>query len=349
MLLAALRDLQWRRRRFLLAVLGAGLVFATSLVGVGLSAAFRNEVDRTLEGIGADAWLVDETVAGPFSLTMPLPVETAAVAATLAGVEEAAPLLFSRWVITSGEAVDVNLIGVVPGALGSPPPSEGAALSGNGQAIADRSLGYDVGDRIDLGGTDVEIVGTVSGATLYGGSANVYVTLEDAQRVVFAGEPFATTVVTRGRPAADALPPGLKVMTNADVKADALRVLANAVATVDFVNVLLWIVAVSIMGSILYLSAIERTRDIAVYKATGTSTSAIAGGLALQALILAVSSSLVAIAIGLVLAPFFPLPSEIPGVAFVAIPLIAAAVSLVASLAAMRRAVTVQPALAFGG
>ena len=49
MLLAAWRDLQWRRRRFLIAVLGTALVFAMTLVLAGLSAAFVNEVDRTID------------------------------------------------------------------------------------------------------------------------------------------------------------------------------------------------------------------------------------------------------------------------------------------------------------
>ncbi len=46
--IAALRDLQWRRRRFLIAVLGTALVLSMTLVLAGLSAAFVNEVDRTM-------------------------------------------------------------------------------------------------------------------------------------------------------------------------------------------------------------------------------------------------------------------------------------------------------------
>ena len=37
MLMAALRDLQWRRRRFIIAILGTAVVFAMTLVLTGLA------------------------------------------------------------------------------------------------------------------------------------------------------------------------------------------------------------------------------------------------------------------------------------------------------------------------
>ena len=58
MLRAALRDLQWRRKRFVIAMAGVALVFAMGLVMTGLAASFSMEVDRTLDAIGADTWAV---------------------------------------------------------------------------------------------------------------------------------------------------------------------------------------------------------------------------------------------------------------------------------------------------
>ena len=51
-LMAALRDLQWRRRRFVIAILGTAVVFAMTLVLTGLANGFRVESRRAL---GADA------------------------------------------------------------------------------------------------------------------------------------------------------------------------------------------------------------------------------------------------------------------------------------------------------
>ena len=112
---------------------------------------------------------------------------------------------------------------------------------------------------------------------------------------------------------------------------------------------LLWIVAACIIGSIVYLTALERTRDFAVFKAVGTSSASVGAGLALQAVILALVSALLATVLGSLLAPLFPLPVSIPARAFIALPVVAIVVGLLASLVGLRRAVKVSPSAAFGG
>ena len=44
---------------------------------------------------------------------------------------------------------------------------------------------------------------------------------------------------------------------------------------------LLWVVAAMIVGSMIYMSALERTRDFAVFKAVGVPTRSILAGLAI--------------------------------------------------------------------
>ena len=53
--------------------------------------------------------------------------------------------------------------------------------------------------------------------------------------------------------------------------------------------------------------------------------------------------------LGSLLAPLFPLPVSIPQRAFIALPLVATVVGLLASLVGLRRAVKVSPSAAFGG
>jgi putative ABC transport system permease protein len=138
-------------------------------------------------------------------------------------------------------------------------------------------------------------------------------------------------------------------MTKAQVRRDVLRPLDNAITSITFVQVLLWIVAASIIGSVLYLSALERSRDFAVFKATGTSTAAIGLGLALQAVVLSLVAALTAAVLGTLLAPLFPLTIEIPTSAYALLPVITVGVGLASSLVALHRTVKVEPALAFGG
>ncbi len=104
-----------------------------------------------------------------------------------------------------------------------------------------------------------------------------------------------------------------------------------------------------IVGSVLYLNALERTGDIAVFKAIGVSGRSVVAGMFLQALIVALAASAAAAVIGVVLAPLFPLRVEIPATALAALPVVASVVSFLGALAGVRRAVRISPALAFGG
>ena len=97
------------------------------------------------------------------------------------------------------------------------------------------------------------------------------------------------------------------------------------------------------------MSALERTRDFAVFKAVGVSTRSLLGGLALQAVIVAVVSAALGALLSLVLAPLFPMRVDVPDGAYLLLPVVAVVIGLLASGAGLRRAVAVDPALAFGG
>ena len=66
-------------------------------------------------------------------------------------------------------------------------------------------------------------------------------------------------------------------------------------------------------------------------------------------LVLIVLSWMVMSRLSLVLAPLFPMRVDIPDGAFLLLPVVAIAIGLIASGAGLRRAVSVDPALAFGG
>ncbi len=77
MWLISLRDLEWRRRRFAIAVLATGLVLALALLLTGVRASFDNEIDRTVSSFGADQWLVVEGAVGPFTAPIGFPASRA--------------------------------------------------------------------------------------------------------------------------------------------------------------------------------------------------------------------------------------------------------------------------------
>lgn len=347
MWLESLRDLQWRKRRFTIAVAATSLVFGLSLLLAGISASFTNETKRTIEAVGADAWLVADGVIGPFSGTQTMPRTESEAKARAAGAREAVGASMLHFTIQRDTVIDVNVLGVPDGTLGHPPLSAGRDVRASGEAVADDLLGLELGERIAVGGQHLTVVGQTSGVSMYAGQPLVFVRLADVQAVAFGGRDDVTMVLTRGVPTST--PPGMRVLTPREVRADMTRPIEKAVQTISFINVLLWIVAAGIIGSIIYLSALERMRDFAVYKATGATNRSLLSGLALQAVILAGMSAVLATLIAIALRPAFPLPVEIPRSAFIGLPVVAIAVGLLASLGGLRRAVAVDPAAAFAG
>jgi putative ABC transport system permease protein len=90
-------------------------------------------------------------------------------------------------------------------------------------------------------------------------------------------------------------------------------------------------------------------RDFAVLKATGVSSRTLLGVLMIQSVFLSVTAAIVAAGLAQLLKPAFPFEVSIEGSAYVTLVVIALVVGFVASLVGLRRAVGVDPALAFGG
>ncbi len=345
--LIGLRDLQWARRRFAIAVAATGLVFALGLVMSGVSASFDNEIQRTVRSFGADSWLVRDKSFGPFTGPATIPADRARSVRKAEGVRDADPVAVLRATTTTPSRRNLNLIGVVPGGVGSPEGWRGRLLERGRTAIADSSLGLEVGDRLDLNGASFRVGALTDGMTYFAGIPTVTVSLRQAQRLGLDGRPLATAILTRGRPFV--APPGLELLTDHDVARDLERPVHQAKQTISLIRFLLWAVAAGIIGAIVYLSVLERLRDFAALKAIGVSARQLLGGLVLQAGVLALLSGLLAIALEEAIAPTVAMSVEVPLSTFLTLPLLAMLVGVVASILGLRRAAAVDPALAFGG
>ena len=174
----------------------------------------------------------------------------------------------------------------------------------------------------------------------------MYMPLLAVQQAVTGGKPLITAVVTSGTPAK--VPAGLVVLSSAAVVNDTVGQLRTAVTSIDNTRWLMWLVAAAIVGSMLYVAALERKRDFAVLKALGSSS----GALFLSLLIEAVVVTLLAAALAEILASFltrtFAQPVDITLDARLVLPLIAVVVGIVASVTALRRVTGADPATAFG-
>jgi putative ABC transport system permease protein len=344
--LVALRDLQWGRRRFAVAVIATALVFAVGLLMSGVSASFDNEIHRTVSAIDADGWLVRADSFGPFTGPATMPATRTKAIRRLTGVRRADPIAILRASTETPKRTSVNLLGVVPGGVGSPPGAQARILERPGVAIADASLGLKVGDRLDLSGSNFRVGAVTKGRTYFAGVPTVTVSLRAAQRLALDNRPLSTAIVTEGRPAA--VPPGFALLDNADVEVDLGRPVAQAKQTISIIRMLLWIVGAGIIGAIVYLTVLERMREFAALKAIGVSTRHVMSALAMQAALLSLLSALLAAGLEKAMAPTVAMSVEVSALTLGALPVVAVTAGLAASAVAVRRALRADPALAFG-
>src|SRR4051794_5421852 len=312
----------------------------------GVNASFHNEIGRTVSAFKADQWIVPADMSGPFTSTSVFSSDVVKDMQKLPGVEQAEAVATFRATIDKGGVKDVNLIGAQPGGIVDPKIVDGRGLRGSGDLVVDKSLGLKLGEHVTMVGLPFTVVGRTSGLTYFAGTPVVFTTLGDLQKGGFSGAPLANAIVIRGN--ASNVPKGFRTVNNDEVISDLARPMKRATSTISMITYLLWIIAAGIIGSVLYLQAIERTRDFAVFKATGVTSRTLLWGLAVQATVLALFAAATALVLSFVLAPTLSIPVEVPTTAYIALPVVAIIISLLASLVALRRAVTVDPALAFG-
>ncbi|MCV7192835.1 ABC transporter permease [Mycolicibacterium brumae] len=348
MLIAALRDLQWRKRRFIIAVVGTAFVFAMTLVLTGLANGFRVEARNTVDSFGVDYFLIQEGTVGPFLGSSPFSEAEVARAQRLPGVRAAAPLVYAGTTAMDGHtARTMNLFGAPTDGPGMPEMDRGRPPADPDEVAVSSTLGRQIGDTLEIGSNHLKVVGIVDNSTVLAKQPNLFLTVRGAQQMVYGDKPVISSIGIRGDPAE--LPPGFVKVDRQGGVDDMMRPLKVAVEAISIMAMLLWLVAALIVGSIIYMSALERTRDFAVFKAVGVRSGSVLAGLALQAVIVAVISALLGVALSLVLGPLFPMIVVVPDGAYLLLPVVAVSIGLLASVAGLRRAVLVDPAIAFGG
>jgi putative ABC transport system permease protein len=348
MFAVTIADLTYRYRQFLIAVLGAGLVMAMAILLAGLAAGFGVEVIDTVGGVGASRWVLTSNSDGRITGASVFPEAALTAIAHEPGVGQAAPLVILPGQVArvNGRTETVVVIGVRRGALGDPVVNAGRALGGPGQLVADTRAGAAVGSTVTVGAQRFRVAGEVGDRTLLGGVPIVYMTLKDAQDLTLGGRPLVSAIVTQGIPST--APAGLTVFTAQRVEHQTIQSLAAGASSINNLKFLMWAVAAIIIAALLYVSALQRTRDFSVLKALGSSSLLLLGSLVVQSVIVTFAAAAFAMIICNFMGGLFAQPVDIPASAFATLPLVAVIVGVLSSLVALRRATGADPAAAFG-
>ncbi|MEM7321623.1 MAG: ABC transporter permease [Actinomycetota bacterium] len=336
MLTLALRDLQYRKWRVLVVALLISIVITLLFIMTGLVNQFQREPFLATERIGGTrSWLVAESSTGP--LTSP----SAAPLGAVESIPGAEPVLIG---MASLDGMRVSLVGR-GNAIDEPVVVDGNYPEAAGEILVDESGDWGVGDVVELGGRPATVVGTTRDATILAGVPIVFSRLDHAQQVLANGQPVVTGALLE-RPV-EPIPAGMKELSATDVGDDGLVPLDGAIASVGLTQALLWLMTLIIIAAVIYVTALERTRDFAVLKAVGGDDRVLGATLVIQGVLI----TLLAVAIGAVLqsflAPVFPMTIRVPGRAFWQLPLGGVLAAVAAGFAGARKAANTPAAEAF--
>lgn len=340
-------DFTARFRRFLVIGVGMALVLAMTLLLSAFSEGFILRGERLVGVFEADRYVVAEGSAGPMTSTAPIPAGAADDIAAQPDVESVRSLqLAPTALLVNDQPASVVVVATEPD---SPWPVviEGRGIEGPGEAVVDIDMEIlGLGDDFVFGGEPMTVVGVTRNATWDFATAGVFMDGDQVRALLAGGEAVATALAVDGTIAS--VPAGLEVQTPGSAVDDVVSRTAAAKRSIDAFRITLWVLAIAIVGAVLYLAALERVRDFAIFKATGASNVDLVLGLALQAVMLGVIAGVLSIGLAHLLMPIYPGLLSLPfSVAWTVVP-VAVVIAVMSSFVGVRRAISVDPSQAFG-
>jgi putative ABC transport system permease protein len=185
----AVKDLKRHLGRFLTTVVGVGLLFGTVLAMNGVYRGVVFEGISLIEALNPDLWVVERFRGGPFSEQSTLAEDFHYSVAAIPGVAQASPFIFypvEREI--HGKSKRFTVIGYeVFGGLGGPNKlTAGRGISrAHYEAVAHKKLGVSLGEKVPLGVHRYTVVGLTDDITSPDGEPVIFLSLPDAQEVLF--------------------------------------------------------------------------------------------------------------------------------------------------------------------
>lgn len=185
----AVHDLKQHRGRFIATVFGVGLLFTIVLAMNGLYRGNIQEGLALIKSTNPDLWIVERGRGGPFNEQSTLPEHYSYSVQTTPGVAQASGFIYySVERRIGGQSRHFSIIGYeAPDGLGGPK----RMLAGRGisnahyEMVAHPKLGVRLGEQVALGLHTYTVVGLTKEAISPDGESLVYLSLPDAQEVLF--------------------------------------------------------------------------------------------------------------------------------------------------------------------
>ena len=191
----ALRDTRRHLGKFFATIAGVGMLLAIVLVMNGIYRGNIFDGVWLIENTAADLWIVELGRGGPFNESSRMPGDAHKSVAATPGVARASPFIaYAAQRELAGASQQFTIVGYdVFGGLGGPGRlTAGRAIEApHWEAVADSRLGLQLNEEFSLGSHRYTVVGLTRGAVDPAGNPLIYLSLPDAQEVLYQQDSHA--------------------------------------------------------------------------------------------------------------------------------------------------------------
>ncbi len=369
-----LKDMRYRRARVILTALGITVLISLILLLGGIMNGMRIQARQYIESTGADVWISAEGSGGAFIGFSMVVEEYMAFLNSAQGLtpDSASPLVFAQARPTvRGKSTKAIVVGYKLGKLGGPKHAiEGRMFTASNfedyrpedpvpyEVVIDEKMGLEIGEQITLGNEKVRVVGKAESRMFVLDTPLLFMDVRIAQKILFGNTPHVNMMIAKSGVSQQPLQVATGLDSLETIEARTLKqTLDDIIAyyvdepmkAVQFLRVMLWLAAGILVGMITYVTMLEKTQEIGVLKAVGASDYYVMGLLLKQVVLI----SAVGVLLGLILSYLFAVAAPI----FVAInfveSIIVACISFIvccgSGYLAARKAIEVDPMIAFRG
>ncbi len=375
-----LKDMAYRKARVILTTIGITVLIALILMLGGIMNGMRIQAQQYPKFTGADIWISAEGSGSAFigfSLLVPEHLAYLDGAPPLKP-QSVSPLVFAHArPVIRGKLGKGVVVGYKKDKLGGPTQfdlTEGRLVTASEyegwaeadipprEVVVDEKMNLEIGERILIGNKDLKVVGKAKSLMFVLDTPLLFMDLRTAQEVLLKNSLHVNMMIAQ---AAEGYTPekAAKDLENFDAELKTIDVrtlkqtLGDIIATyvdepmkaVQFLRVMLWIAAGLIVGMITYVTTLEKTQEIGVLKAIGASNFYISSLIIKQVVLMSVAGVVCGLILSYIFAVAAPIFVSIHPVESGIVVLISFVVCCAGGYLAARKAIAVDPMVAFRG
>ncbi|MBT5710849.1 ABC transporter permease, partial [Candidatus Poribacteria bacterium] len=232
------------------------------------------------------------------------------------------------------------------------------------ECVVDDSMGLEVGESVEVGGQELKVVGIIRDMMFVFDTPMIFMDVRTAQKTVLEDVIYVNTFLVKVAEGQDPLAVAemyndpqrgiRRFAVDTHTSEDTIdKILKNFVdepmAGVQFLRVMLWIATALVVGMITYVTTMEKTQEIGVMKAIGATNSYVLRLLLWQVLLTSAGGVLLGLGLAVAAVPAFPINVMLNPAEAVVVCALSVVVCVVGGLIAARRALRVDPMVAFRG